>query len=170
MASQIAPLLSPLSFELNERVYVPMDPGTQFGFISNDQGEPERVQSIGRIVVPVYDWQGTSVDEDLIMAKVMLQAAEASPHQLPSVSHVIPSFWTSQRGLRAFLLNPGMRGKFRMPLGITAIDSEAIPMNRLVLIGPADLAGYYVKQVYRRNIVCHCKRGLTAVQFYTAPS
>lgn len=170
MPSKIAPFLTPKLFNIGERCYVNMDPATQFGFTTNAQGEPERVQGIGRVIIPVYDWAAMKFDEDTVMSGAMLQAAEANPLKLPSVSHLTQPFWSGQRGTQAFLMSPNMRGKFKLPLGIPAIDAPGFPMDRLVLIGPQALAGYFIKQGARMNILCHNKRGLTSIQLHTAPS
>lgn len=108
-------------------------------------------------------------DEDTVMSGAMLQAAEANPLKLSSVADLTQPFWGAQRGTQAFLMNPNMRGKFKLPLGLPAIDAPGFPMNRLVLIGPKTAAGIFIKQGARMNILCHNKRGLTSIQLHSAP-
>ena len=169
MPTKIASFLTTKLFPTNERVYLSMDPATQFGQVSNAEGEPERVQSVGRLIIPVYDWTAWKIEEDVLMARVMVVAAQANPLKVASVGNLDQPFWSAQRGVQAFLMNPALKGKFRMPLGLTVIESEEVPVKNLILIGPPALAGYYIKQGARRNILCHNKRGLTCIQLHVNP-
>lgn len=169
MPTKIAPFLTTKFYPPGERVYASMDPATQFGQISNAAGEPERVHAVGRVIVPVHDWSAWKIEEDVLMAKVMVIASQANPLKVASVANLDQPFWSAQRGVRAFLINPSLKGKFRMPLGLTVIESEEVPVKSLILIGPPALAGYYIKQGARRNILCHNKRGLTCIQLHVNP-
>ena len=158
--------LTPASFELGKTTTLKVDPATQFGFIGTDVGGVERVRGTPQVIVPVYDWQATGVSEEEVFAKVLAEAAEASPLKVASPADLVGPFWAQLRGIRALLINPSMVGRFLVPIHFDVLKFEAVPENRAVVLKTPDLVGYHIKQGHRRNILVHNKWGVTALQFY----
>lgn len=159
----ISDFLTHADFPLGETIFLGIDPATQFGHMGSGEGEVERVSSQGRVLVPVYDWTGWGLDEEAILAKVLVAAAAASPLKVPSLGGIDASFWAWTPGVRAVLSHPET-GSFQSPVEVIA--SPEVPLDRIIVIKTPVMAGYYVKQAARRNVLAHSKMGLLSVEFY----
>lgn len=164
MPLPLSAFLTPKSFPLGETIFLDVDPATQFAHMGTGEGEVERVSSRGRVAVPVFDWRGWGLNEDAIIVKVLVAAASANPLKISSARDLSLSFWAKTPGVRALLTHPSNRGKFEPPVEV--IVSEHVPADRVIVLKAATMAGYYVKQAARRNVLAHNKRGLLSVEFY----
>jgi hypothetical protein len=159
----ISDFLTHRDFSPREVIFLGIDPATQFGHMGDGEGGVERVSSQGRVMVPVYDWTGWGLDEEAILAKVLVAAASASPLKVPSLASIDASFWAKTPGVRAVLSHPET-GEFQSPVEVIA--SPEVPLDRVIVIKNAAMAGYYVKQAARRNVLAHSKMGLLSVEFF----
>lgn len=161
----LSTLLTPVVFDPSETPLVAVDAATRFAIVAAENG-PERVDSAYRkILVPMHDWQVKGVNEDEEIVRTLTEASAMNPLKMPSPAAVDPTFWVKNRGWRAIFYNRAIRGKFFIPDGILSLMTPNVPADRLVLVGPAAMAGFYVKQGARRGVLSNCARGLLQVQF-----
>jgi len=161
MAKVISDFLTPTEHPLGEAIYLNIDPATRFGYMGTGEGNIKRVMSQGRVLVPVFDWTGWGLDEEAILARILVEAATASPLKTPSLGRIDAAFWARNPGARVVLSHPDNVG-FTAPVEVIA--SPEVPLDRIIVV--RSLAGYYVMQAARRNILAHNKRGLLSVEFF----
>lgn len=160
-----------VEFKENETPSVKVDPATRFVFVSNlmelREFGPQRVDSAySKVIVPVFDWARMKVNEDEEIIKVLFEAGNASPLNLPSPSSIDQAYWVRNTHKGGLIVNPKLR--FFVPLGLKVFRSEFAPEDSILLLGQPMNVGYYVQQGHRRGVCAHDKKGLLRVRFLNA--
>lgn len=154
----LADLLDRREWRLGTDIYLPMDPASEFGYIGDAEGNPERVRSRDRILVPVFPWQQLGMDEPDILARILVEAAKANPLKLPKLSAASPKFWKPYRGL---LRHPSIE----VDAAIPQVSSREVPRDRVIVLTGGALPIYVMKGL-RRNVFVWHRQSLLSVEFF----
>jgi hypothetical protein len=133
------------AYRHDEPTYVNIDPRVQFAYVVGEGGEPERVMSSTRILVPMFDWE--LEDENDIILRVMNEASKSNLLRVQTFDDLTPAFWVKRRfHLSAFAMHPSNEGRAAIPERTVVFYTEGIEPNRVVCIGPKDRAGTLLLQ------------------------
>lgn len=156
----LADTLDRREFRIGAAIYLPIDPATEFGFIGAPDGDPERVRRLDRIPVPVYPWAPLGLDEEAILARILVQGAAANPLKLGRLRDAKPKFWAPYRAL---LRHPSVKVD-KVDPRIPQIRSEEVPTDRVIVITGAHRP-IYVVSGNRRNVFVWNRMSLLSVEF-----
>ena len=155
----IADILERHEVRLGPAIYLPMDPASEFGYIGGAEGDPERVRGQNRILVPVYPWKPLGLDEEAILASILVEASKSNPLKVGKLSDTRREFW---RPYRALLRHPTVE----VPsAAIPQVASEEVPRDGVIII-TGTATPLYVVQGNRRNIFAWHRRSLISVEFF----
>lgn len=166
MQRSLVDYLEPVEFEPGQHTFRNIEPRTQFGWVVNADGEPERVEG-PRVLVPVHDWSG--VNEEALIARCLARAAEASPLKAVNRQSLrTGGFWQRVPSPHAVLIHPKMLGKVYHS-SLHAMAFETVPENRVVILRQASQVGYHIRQGSLRGFLAHDRTGLFSVEFVDPP-
>lgn len=153
-------------FHEDEPVFIAIDPLVQFAHYVGEDGNPKRVRSMTRAVVPTFEW--SLEEENDIIFRVMNEASKGYHVKAKTWSELGHPFWAKRRGnLSVFVHHPSVEGKFLVPDHTVVFHSEEIEPNRLLCVGPRDMAGTLLVQgegaSVTKNYVSTNPKGLLSV-------
>lgn len=149
-------------FDEEEPTYVQVDPLVQFAYIVGEDGNPKRVQSMSRIVVPVYEWDLS--DENDILFRTMYEASKSHLVRARNLADLNRSFWANRGyNLKAFALHPDLKDKFFIPEKTSVFYTEEVDPNRILCLGPKETAGILVLQGQEKGFIANNPKGLLSV-------
>lgn len=145
-----------------------MNPTIPMACIVGPDKAPLKVQSRVQIEVPIHYWVSPA-EETAAIIRCMAYMAEGFPQGALNVDALNRAFWTKLRhNLKAFIMNPALRGRFFIPERTVVLWAEQLPLDRILCLGPLGKAGTLLAQRNRSGFVLPLQNGVTAVKLYNA--
>lgn len=143
-------------------VFVETDPLYQFAYVVGDDGEPSRQQSVVSIKVPLHSW--LDEEEDSILLRTMQEASLENVRRVTRFTDLASPFWAKcSRNLSALVIHPDNLDKFVHPPRVPIVASVEVPRNRILAVGPREMAGIYLVRGTSRGFVAKRKQGLLSI-------
>lgn len=155
--------LTPKHFKGNEPTYVKVDPLTQFGYVLDRDGNPQRTRSMTRLEVPLGNWDERR-ENDLVANLLVRVAMETMPHRARNYSDINAKLWAKiQHTLKCLVLNPEHKDKFSTPVVSKVFYSTVVPLNRVICLGDPARVGTYVEKGLLRGFYVALGAGVSSI-------